>query len=309
MHFSLTKEPSLCHNFFMVAFCRKIFTVFLVALLLSPLGAAELVSSKIKDISFNEAQNEYTCEYKGVKRSFILCLPEKCNGETAIVVMLHGLGGSAASFKLETQFDEAALLRNYAVIYIDGIVDPNRKTDGKGWHYHQDDFSKADVAFIVEIVRACQKSFGLGPRCFAAGFSNGGFMVNKLAVSGSKIFTGVASVGGMMPKDVWESKKCKSKIGYMQVNGTKDDVVPMEFLQTDKYNNNPSMEKVIGYYAAVNKIPPEYETVSLADVTTLRNYSSRVWWVIIQDGRHSWPKQQFSKIDISNLILDFFDQL
>lgn len=289
---------------------RKIFvSIFSAILLASFLNAAELHSSKIKNIEYNADKNSYTCVYKNIKRSFILCLPEKCNAQTSLVIMLHGLGDSAFNFKNETQFDKTALNRNYAVLFIDAGGGKNKKPCDIGWQYYDDEFSKNDVSFIVELAKACQKSFGLGSRVFAAGFSNGGFMVNKLAVTCSDFFTGAASVGGMMPKVVWNSKNAKNKIGYLQINGTKDDVVPMEFMGTNKNTPNPSMEKVLAYYAEINGISSEYETLQLSAVTSLRNYSSKVQWVIIKDGHHNWPSTQFAQIDTNSLILDFFDQL
>lgn len=272
------------------------------------------VKTSIKDVVYSQEKNVYTCNFKGVSRSFILCLPDNADDNTSLLIMLHGLGGSAASFKNETQMEKVANARNYAVVYVDGIVDPKNKSHGKGWHFHDDEFSQNDVAFIMELVQFCQKEYGLGSRAFAAGFSNGGFMVNKLATSGFKgnkgksVFTGVASVGGMMPKDVWEAKK-KNAVAYLQINGTRDDVVPMEFMGTAKSNQNPSMEKVIEYYCGVNKVSKEYTTVELSNLATMHDFKSKVGWIIIQDGRHSWPAKEYSGIDVDSVILDFFDAL
>lgn len=277
--------------------------------------------SCISDVFYDDGKNMYTCTYKNVSHSFILCLPSEYNSETSLILMLHGLGESAESFKKVTEMEKTANARNYAVVYVDGTVDPKNKSHGKGWHFYEDDFSKNDVEFIVELAKYCQKKYGLSSRAFAVGFSNGGFMVNKLATCGfdkkgskqSKVgkqfFTGVASVGGMMPKIVWENKKAKFPVGYLQINGTLDDVVPMDFTGSSKNNPNPSMETVIKYYCGLNKISEDYKKVSLSEATDFYDFNSKVGWVIIREGRHNWPSPQVSKVNISSVILDFFDTI
>ena len=263
--------------------------------------------SLITEVQYSAEKDLYSCKYEGISRNFILCLSENCNKDTSLVIMLHGLGGSAASFKKETQMEKTANLRNYAVVYVEGIVDPKNKSHGKGWHFYQDDFSEKDINFLMELTKYCQKEYGLGSKAFAVGFSNGGFMVNKLATVKKSAFLGVASVGGMMPKEVWDVKKAKKPMGYLQVNGTMDDVVPMEFNGSHKHNRNPSMEKVIEYYCKVNNISKNYKSVQLSDLATMSDYNSKVAWVIIREGRHNWPKKEYSHIEINNVILDYFD--
>lgn len=69
------------------------------------------------------------------------------------------------------------------------------------------------------------------------------------------------------------------------------------------------MEKVLDYYARLNKVPVSYKELPLSDVATLRDYNSKVGWVIIQDGRHNWPAFEFSKINVASVIIVFFDAL
>lgn len=265
-------------------------------------------SDAIKEVFYNQENDTFNCTYKGLSRSFILCLPENYNNQTSILIMLHGLGGSASGFKNDTHMEKTANPRNYAVIYIEGTVDPQNKTHGKGWQFHQNKISKDDVAFIVDLAKYCQKTYKLGNRVFAAGFSNGGFMINKLASTRPDFFTGVASVAGMMPKDVWEVRKNKGAIAYLQINGTKDDVVSMDLNGSSKTSINPAIEKVLDYYIGLNKIPHDCKTTSISDIATMYDYSSKVVWVIIEDGRHNWPSMSFSKFEPNDLILDFFDK-
>lgn len=220
--------------------------------------------------------------------NYILCLPENFEtftedqkASTPLIIMLHGAGGSAEGFMSETQFHEQACKKGYAVAYING---PNE------WHFYDNKQSKNDVEFILKITRTIQKEYGLSKKLFAAGFSNGAFMVHKLASQYSKYFTAAASVGGMMPKPVWQKRSPKIDTGFLQINGTKDDVVPMKSNNTAKYNPNPAMEDVIEYYKAASKNPDDIK------------------WLLVENGHHSWPKKDFSTLDANTEILEFFNK-
>lgn len=263
----------------------------------------------IQNVSFDYTKNEWNCTYFGKNRQFILYLPENCDSITSLVVMLHGYGNSAHSFQMETEFEKSANVRNYAVLYVNGSPNPKVPTSSSGWQYNNDKYSQRDMDFIVKLAKYCQKKYTLGKKVFAVGFSNGGFMVNTLSVLRSDFFTAVVSVAGMMNKTVWQDRNSakSSQIGYLQINGTKDDVVPMELNGSNINNPNVPVEKVLEYFVQVNKLVPECEKITLSDSATFYNYGNTVGWVLIEDGRHNWPNVRFSKFDVNNFILDFFD--
>ncbi len=291
---------------------KKIITIE-IGIIIILIAAITLITksfnNQIKNITYDENKDLYTCTYKDFKRSFIICLPETCDENTSLVVMLHGMGESAALFKMYTEFEKQANPNNYAVIYIDGTTDPDNKTQGKGWQYHHNKISKTDMNFIIKLCKYCQNKYSLGKRIFVGGFSNGAFMANKLAITYPNIFKGVISVGGMVPKDVWEYRNAKKPVSIIQINGTKDDIVPMEFNGSNKYNPNPSMEKVLEYYAGLNNLTfKDYKTTPLSDLTTLYSLENKIWWILIQDGMHNWPTEQFSKINVNSVIIDFMNK-
>ena len=266
-------------------------------------------SQKISGVSSGGQQNQFLCDYNGTKRSFYLYLPETGNySETKLVVMLHGYGNSGWSFSVDTEFEKSALPRNFAVLYIDGIPNASVKGSGPGWNYFYDRNGKADINFIVDLVQFVQKEYGLSRKTYVAGFSNGAFMAAKLAVEKSKYFDGFVSVGGMMPKPVWEHKqRGKSGVRFFQINGTKDDVVPMRLNDSAKYNPNPAMEDVIEYFVERNGITAEPVEEKLFDRIKITKYYDKVWWIIIEDFHHSWPTVSNCQLNVNNIILDFFE--
>lgn len=52
----------------------------------------------------------------------------------------------------------------------------------------------------------------------------------------------------MMAKQSWEKRSSKNQIRFIQINGTKDEVVPMKLNGSSQYNPNPAMKDMIEYF-------------------------------------------------------------
>ena len=52
-------------------------------------------------------------------------------------------------------------------------------------------------------------------------------MAHRLALEADDVFIGFASICRMLPKSIWYAKGSVKNINLLQVNGDKDDVVPM----------------------------------------------------------------------------------
>lgn len=261
-------------------------------------------NSGIRNFSSSKEENHYNCVFGDRSRSFSLYIPDTQNlEEVPLIVMLHGAGNSGEGFRQQTDFEKDALKENYAVLYIDGLPLENDKTSQAGWNNRYDKYGKKDMKFIVELTAFVQKEFGLKKKAYVVGFSNGGFMVNKLAASNTKCFNAYVSVGGMMPAHVWKNRK-KARVRFFQINGTQDDVVPMELNGSSKYNPNPAMEKVVDFFAAAwGKINPIEEKIN--QKTTIQKYDNKVWWMLIKDYHHTWPKDDICKINVNEYIMEF----
>ncbi len=265
-------------------------------------------SSDIKKITPGSDANKYSCEYKGRKRTFYLFTPAQTEN-AKLVVMLHGYGETSRSFLTGTQFHKHAVPKNYAVLYIDGIPNPKIKMSDTGWNYNYDTNGKDDINFITDLVLAIKNKYGLNKKSYAVGFSNGAFMVTKLATEKSKHFDACASVAGMMPESVWNHKKSKNhSVRFFQINGTADSVTPMKSNGTNVYNPNPAMEDVIEYFVKANRISSQPSTEELNNKVRLMKYEKKVWWMLIDKQTHSWPTERYCQLNINDAILDFFEQ-
>ena len=251
---------------------------------LSETGEASAIDSPKSGI----IRKTYTCTYKNDKRSFILCRSAD-SAPKALAIMLHGYGNSAESFMNQITFDEKAVKEGFVLLFVDGIPDPDDKASTSGWNSGLKDSSKDDLGFLKSLVENFQNEYRLSKdKTFAVGYSNGAFMIHRLAVEDSEQFAAVASVAGFLPESVWKRRPEKISTAFLQINGTKDDVVPMHLNGSAKFNKNPAIEDVLEYYKSAAPNPDS------------------VKHIVIDGGRHAWPEEKFCGFDVDQVLIDFF---
>ncbi|MBO4903350.1 MAG: prolyl oligopeptidase family serine peptidase [Lachnospiraceae bacterium] len=266
--------------------------------------------------------DDFSCTFDGISHDVILDLPEEPAG-AALILMLHGYGNSAESFRADTGFEKDAIGRGYAVAYVTGAPDPNDATSAAGWNSGVGDSPNRDVDFLDTLAQYLQAAYKLDKkRTFVVGFSNGAFMAHRLAVEDPDTFAAVVSVAGMMPESIWES--CGgaeyAPAGLFQITGEKDDVVPKHSDGSAKYAKAPAIEDVVDYYVSTNglilldtvdvgkkAVLSKFGVSGDAPAGTSKGGSRQVWNLFIGDGRHSWPDESTTGIDINTLILDYLD--
>lgn len=262
---------------------------------------------------------DFTCALDGIEHEVLLSLPQDTKG-SPLILMLHGYGNSAESFRLETKFDADATARGYAVAFVTGAPDPDDPTSANGWNSGIGKSQVRDVAFLSALARYLQNKYDLKrERTFAVGFSNGAFMTHRLAVEAGDVFRSVVSVAGMMPETVWEEREIAKPVGIFQITGEKDDVVPKNADGSAKHAKAPAIEDVIAFYAGLDGISASGpEEIGKKGVLTrygasdqadgpLGTAQPQVWDLVIRDGRHSWPDENITGININELILDYLD--
>ena len=258
-----------------------------------------------------EKQDAYSCVFDGVKRDFLLELPAETEG-APLVLMLPGYGNTAESFHLQTRFEQDACPRGYAVAYVTGLPNPNVPTSANGWNSNVDPEGNRDVEFLAALADWLQNAYALDKsRTYAVGFSNGAFMTHRLAMDAQDTFTAVVSVAGLMPESVWEERRQDNSVGFFQITGEKDETVPKNSDGSARYSRAPAIEDVMDYWADSNGLKLS-ETELIGDASVLTKYKSaerqpQVWHLVVSDGHHSWPNEQYNQIDTNALILEFLD--
>ena len=278
---------------------------------------SDAVKKEIENVTEGE-ENHFTCEYDGIEHEFVMYLPE--GGEASqspLVLMLHGYGQTADSFRMAVGFEKEANAAGYTVVYVTGAQSSSDATAALGWNSGIGDSENDDVGFLSALAEYIQTEYGTDKdRTYAVGFSNGAFMTHRLALEASDTFAAVVSVAGMMPKSIWETKPEALNVSILQVTGEKDDVVPKHSDGSADTSQNPAIEDVMDYYIEANGLEESQEE-AVGKKSTLTKYTSsdaegaekskQVWNLFIPDGRHSWPDEGVTGININQLIIEFLN--
>ena len=265
-------------------------------------------STKLQKISF-VTKTEFSCVYQGIEHKVIVDFPEVVEN-SPLIIMLHGYGNSASSFRSTTGFEKDATSQGYTVAWVSGSKNPKVRTSLPEWNSGLGYNNNDDVGFLVSVVEYFQTNYNTSKeKVFAIGFSNGAFMTHRLALEASDVFAGVVSVAGKMPKYVWENKTKKCNINVFQITGEKDNVIPKKLDNSVATAIDPAIEDVIEYYVQANELEIK-EDVKIAS-STLTKYKSnfsdkKIFHLLVAEGNHSWPTEQINGIDTNKLILDFF---
>lgn len=264
------------------------------------------------NIQFMEKEmNQFSCTYGSVKHDFILDLPDETEG-APLVVMLHGYGNTAESFRSTVHFEEQANSLGYGVVYVTGAANPKDSTSSTGWNSGIEAEGNDDVGFLVSLTEYLQKEYSFDKnRTFVVGYSNGAFMAHRLAMEASDTYRAVVSVAGMMPESIWEKRKESSEVSVFQITGEKDDVIPKNSDGSADYAKAPAIEEVMVYWAEAGGLEVA-EKSEIGKNSALSKYTSegkehQVWHLCVKDGRHSWPEENVSGIDTNAIILEFLE--
>lgn len=268
----------------------------------------------ISSVNGPDEYGVYTCTYQGVTRKFMLYCPEEVGAGAPLIMMLHTHGGTGLTFAQSSGMNASAREHGYVLAYPYGKPDPTISNSPADWNCGVKDYNIDDVGYVTALAKYLQLTYGFSKEnTFAAGYGSGAYMAYRLAANSPDTFRAIASVAGTMTGRAWEERSEKTTVGVLQINGTKDQVLPLNStLSSKQFGSAPPLDGIIEYWISANGLDV-HEEVTLSELTTAQCYSSAksdtlVWHVEIQDGRHSWPSEQFSGIIVNDVILDYFSR-
>lgn len=261
---------------------------------------------------FSKAQFKTEAEYisvNGMERYYELYVPTNYSElkTLPIVFVLHGGGGKASGMNRFTRgrFNELANRDGFIVVYPNGFE--------KSWNDGERDtlavarrLNIDDVGFFETMIDDLDKKFSIDRKnIFACGISNGGFMVQRLAIERSDLFKAVGVVAANMSGDQ-QQKEPGKPVSAIFICGTADPLVP--------YNGGPvkvfkqlrgevlSMEETLTYWKRVNFCTAKKQEVGYPDLnkrdrsnvvkTVWQNPSNEQIKVVdirVENGGHTWP--------------------
>jgi polyhydroxybutyrate depolymerase len=251
--------------------------------------------------SFGNAASSITVD--GHNRTYELHVPAAYKRDKAVplVVALHGRGGTGHVIVGLTHFDSVADAHGFLVVYPDGLS--ASWADGRG-ATPSDTGGIDDVKFISELIRKLARDYKIDSlRVFVTGYSNGGFMSQRVACELSSQVAAVGVVAATMGEITASHCHPDIAISVMLIQGTKDPLVPF---QGGPMGPNGSRGMILSLQEAGKKwigldgcdSKPEITTLQdkAVDGTSIRREAfagckggAEVIVYTVEGGGHTWP--------------------
>jgi polyhydroxybutyrate depolymerase len=174
----------------------------------------------------------------GLERTYLLHVTAQYDRTkpVALVLMLHGFGGTAANAIRETGWSAKADREGFIVVYPqatrpDEKAPANLRNNGTAWNdgsgrFHSSARNVDDVGFIRTVIERTQKEFSIdAKRVFVTGFSNGGSMTFRIGNTLADIVTAIAPVASASWADTLAPAR---KISLLYITGSNDPLNPLE---------------------------------------------------------------------------------
>ncbi len=280
----------------------------------------------------DDANMSLTWRVDGLDRTYVLHVPDDLTDPVPLVIALHGRTGDGASMARLTHFSDLSDEAGFMVAYPDGL-------DGE-WNFVRTirgyDMEQDDTAFLVALVDHIAETNPIDrSRVYLVGFSNGGFMTQRVACEHPLPFAAFASVAaagfGGMPEVCPETGAVPVPILLM--NGTADSNIPWDGTAVTRgdqtiYITYP-VAQTVGYWAEFNGCQPEVDTKEITPLGESPETEVRVLTFTcpadtavvlygITGGGHNWAGQEQDDplqygyvnrdIDASVEIWQFFSQ-
>lgn len=240
----------------------------------------------------------------GVPRTFYTYVPPSYNPDEPmpLVIALHGRPGSAGGIALITDWNSIANRHGFIVAYPEGINQGWNSTRGmRGF----EDNGLDDTRFLSDLIHDLSQDLNIDQsRIYVAGFSNGGYMAQRLACENPEQYAAIAIVGATF--NPYLQQFCgETSVPIILIHGTEDISIPwMGLYQEGRgyriYNALSAPDSMV-FWAARNNCDDRFHFSQLpqlgqspgtwVDVYRYDNcaYSQSVHFYAVRGGGHNWP--------------------
>lgn len=232
-------------------------------------------------------------------RSYRLYVPSSYQPDTPLplVVVLHGRPDNSLGIATITEFNEYAEQYGFAVLYPDGINE-------RGWAVLTDRFD--DLAFFDDLLDDVGGMVNIdSDRTYLTGFSNGGFMTQRVACEAPDLFDGYAVVGATLFEEYETRCADVEPTPMLFMHGTLDVNVPWsgDMVQTSGGGLSIfySVQQTVLFWAETNGCTTEADVEEVprgeedAQTRVLVNRfrdcapDAPLTLYVIENGGHNWP--------------------
>jgi len=185
-----------------------------------------------------KGHEKLTINMDGRDREYLLYVPSKYDKSKAVplVIMLHGLGGTALNSQQETGWSAKAEQETFLVAYPEATrpeatSPPSLRNNPQAWNdgsgrFHLVERKIDDVAFLSSVIDQIGTDYNIdSKRIYCAGFSNGASMAFRV---GAKMSDRVAAIAPSAGACWIENLRLTHGISLCYITGTADTLNPVE---------------------------------------------------------------------------------
>ncbi len=241
--------------------------------------------------------------YRAVPRSYVTYVPPRYDPAEPmpLVLALHGRPGTGSSFAYITDLNPVAAENGFIVVYPDGL--------NYEWNYTGDlwgvpGYDQDDVYFLRSLISDLGQMLNIDQaRLYVTGFSNGGFMTQRLACEAPHQFAAFAAVGSTMYYSVSALCEGTAPAPMLLMHGTEDLSIPWEGVTNGVAGQYISLSVVdtMGFWVLHNGCDTQSQfaeipvTGNSPGTQVVRHTFSgcsagaEVVFYVIAGGGHNWP--------------------
>jgi polyhydroxybutyrate depolymerase len=289
-------------------FCAHLLRAFALRLV-SLLFSALLFSALLLLPQNLSAQTNITDSlvHQGHQRKYMVHLPPATNAMTKrpLVVNLHGGSGNMINAQGFTLMNPVADQQGFVVAWPQGFgIAPPGFSWADGRNTSADQAGIDDVVFIQKLLDKLIPLYNIDTnRLYICGFSNGGFMVQRIACETPGRFAAMAGLGCSMDTDLFRLCKPAKPIPMAYFNGTNDPAMPYNGgrLQNPEVKPVVPVDTAVRFWVRQNQcrtviLPVNLPDIFPADSSTVQvlNFTNcqcnaNVRFFRLLNGGHTWP--------------------
>lgn len=245
--------------------------------------------------------------HQSYQRKFMVHLPPNYNNNSkrALVINLHGGSGNMINAQGFSMLNPVADANNFIAAWPQGYgIAPPGFSWADGRNTSADQAGIDDVGFINKLIDTLTTRYNIDTnKIFICGFSNGGFMVQRVACELNGKFAAMASLGSSMDTLLYQNCNPAKPVPMAFFNGTADPAMP--------YGGGPMqnpfvipvvpVDSTVQFWVAHNNCQTVMQVVNIPDTFTTDNSTAQLYEYVNCDcgadvifyklinGGHTWP--------------------
>ena len=227
-------------------------------------------------------------------RSYKIHLPEsyQSSKQYPLFVLLHGKNLSADNMITISGLNDYADQNEFIALYPQGR--------NKEWNYLASPRGAKDIVFIKTLIKKISSDYSVDQkRIYLAGFSNGGFMAQRLICDKDAIFAAFASVSAPLNRELPAFCPKAQNTSILLIHGTADHILPFDGVVRNGRTLLPSVTTSYEYWLLAMSCSDDITSTNLESIdeeTRVVLFESRgcennqeVNLYAVVNGGHNWP--------------------